>query len=312
MKRKGIAALLVAATFVFASFCLVVIDEREQAFRTLLDQSRPVLLGASLNTPVIDRPGIYVRIPGLHQLYRFDRRLQRFDAEPRELYTADKLKLEVDYYVVWRVEDPEEFFKSLRTVDRAQRRIDSITYGELREELARRSFEDLLSARREEILHSILKRSEDSLSRMGIAVHDVRIRRTDYPEVTLARIYERMRTERQRYAMKYRAEGEEQARAIRSKADEESVVIRAEAQRVSATMYGEGDAESARIFGEAHTQDPEFYAFVRSLDAYRRALNEQTTLVLSSESSFLDVLFGGASSSGGSGSKAPARAVTTP
>jgi len=119
----------------------------------------------------------------------------------------------------------------------------------------------------------------------------VRIGGTLYPEANIGRVFERMRTERSRFALKFRAEGEQQARGLRSKAEGESLVILAEAERASLRLRGEGDAEAARTYADVYGADPEFYGFVRSLEAYRKSLDPETTLVLSPRSSFLKYLF---------------------
>jgi membrane protease subunit HflC len=140
-------------------------------------------------------------------------------------------------------------------------------------------------------MQTIAQNSAAKLAPLGIQLVDLKIRRTDYPQANLDRIFQRMRTERQRFAKKFRAEGEESARTIRAKADRESQVLRADAQRRSAELRGEGDALAARIYAEAYGKDPEFYAFMRSLEAYQKALDDQTTLILSPKLPFLRYLF---------------------
>ena len=292
MRRRLLSLLLLATLGVAASFCIVIIDEREVAFRTILNESDPTLFGLHLNQPVIDQPGWYIRIPFLHQLYRYEGRRMRYDrADPLELQTSEKLLIEVDYYVVWRIVDPELYFKRIRTRDAALRRIDTITYSSVQQTLAKHTLAELLSEDREEITRTIAAISRAGLAPEGIDILDLRIRRTVYPEANLPRIYERMRTERNRFALKFRAEGEEQARAIRSNADQESLIIVSTAERDSARLRGDGDAEATRVYAEAYGRDREFYEFLRSLEAYKLALNHQTTLILSPDAPFLKYLF---------------------
>src|SRR5262249_34388240 len=149
---------------------------------------------------------------------------------------------------------------------------------------------DLLSAARQEVQKEIAAASAAKLGPQGIQVVDVRLAATLYPEENLARVYDRMRTERERFALKFRAEGEQQARALRSKADGESQVILAQADSESLRLRGEGDAQAAHIYSEAYAGDAEFFAFVRSLEAYRKSLDAQTTVVLSTRSGFLKYL----------------------
>ena len=291
MSRRIVTLLLLLTLAVIGSFCIVILDERQQAFRTLLNDPAPKLFGYSLNRAVLTEPGWYFRIPGLHQLYTYDRRLLRYEANPRDLYTSEKLLLEVDYYAMWRIADPRLFFESIRTLPEALGRLDTITYSELRKTLAQHTLADLLSAKRPEITRAITENSAAKLSPLGIELLDLKLRRTDYPEANVDRIFQRMRTERERFAKKFRAEGEEQARTIRANADRESQVVRAEATGESTTLRGQGDAEAAEIYARAYEKDPEFYAFMRSLEAYEKALDDETTLILSPKLPFLRYLF---------------------
>ena len=298
MRRRLLGFLLLATLGVAASFCIVIIDEREVAFRTLLNESDPVVFGLHVNPgsgdmpAVLDRPRWYVRIPFVHQLYRYEKRRMRYDrGDPLELQTSEKLLIEVDYYAVWRIADPERYFKSIRTRDAALRRLDTVTYSAVQQTLARHTLAALLSAKREEIARTITRNSVEGLRPDGIEVLDLRIRRTVYPEANLPQVYSRMRTERNRFALKFRAEGEEQSRAIRSAADRESLIIVSTADRDSAKLRGEGDAEATRIYAEAFGQDTEFYEFLRTLEAYKMALNDQTTLILSPDAPILKYLF---------------------
>lgn len=290
MIRSTLAGLALAVV-VGAAFCIVVLDEREQAFRTLLDQADYEVLGIHLNRSDLTEPGWYVRIPGLHQLYRYDRRLQRFDAEPQDLYTSEELLLEVDYFAMWRISDPGIFFRSNRTRDRALRRIDDVTYGKLREVLALNPLSALLSAGREALLQKITASCDRDLSPYGIQLVDLRIRQTDFPAENLKRVFSRMRADQERVAKKHIAEGKEQALETRSLADRQSRILLADAQRRSDEIRGEGDAKAARIYADAFGKDREFYAFVRSLEAYRQTLHKGTTLVVSPRAPFLRYLF---------------------
>jgi membrane protease subunit HflC len=297
--RRALAlVVLLAALGAAAFFCVVILDEREQGFRTLLNDPDFRVAGLALNRPLLDQPGWYLRIPGLHQLYRYERRLLRYDAEPRELYTQDKLLIQVDYYALWRIEDARLFFQKLRTYEDATRRIDTVTYSDVRSTLGQSPLSDLLSAKRAEVMRAIAQRADAELRPQGIRIVDLRLRGSDYPESNLPGILERMRSERQRFALRYRAEGDEASRSVRSGADRESQVLRAEASGQAQRIRGEGDARAAEIYAQAFGQAPEFYAFVRSLEAYRRSLDAHTTLVLSPKSPFLRYLFEGASAPG--------------
>jgi membrane protease subunit HflC len=289
--RRGVLLVLAAALVVAGSFCIVILDEREQAFRTLLSEAEYTVAGIPLNQPELTEPGWYIRIPVLHELYVYARRLQRFDSDPQDLYTAEELLLEVDYYAMWRIENPRQFFETNRTLSRALQRIDDVTYDNVRAELAQQRLSALLSAERDGILRSIAERSDEVLAPHGIRIADLRIRSIDFPEGNLEPVFQRMRSDQERVAKGHRAEGEEQARSIRSGADRESQVLRADARRESEEIRGEGDAEATAIYAEAFNQDPEFYSFLRSLEAYRGTIDEGTTLVISPKTPFLRHMF---------------------
>jgi membrane protease subunit HflC len=299
VSRRATLLLIVLFLAVAGSFCVVILDERQQAFRTLLDQSEVTLLGIRLNEPVLTDPGLCLRVPGLHEFYRYEKRLLRYDSRPRNLYTVEKELIDVDFYALWRISEPEKFFKKLRTQDNAGRKLDDVILSALRRLLAQSALKDLLTPKRAEILKEVTRASAKALGEFGVELHDVRIRHTDYPDANRERIFDRMRTERDRFARKARAEGGEQARRVRSSADRDSQVVRAEALRESLRIRGEGDAEAARIYADSYGEDPEFYSFVRSLEAYRNSLDEQTTLILSPSSPFLKYLFDGAARPGG-------------
>jgi len=299
MSRWITGLLLAAALVVFALFCVTIIDEREQGFRTFWNQAQPTLFGVALNRPNLTEPGWYIVIPVVHQLSRYPRQNILFHSSKRSLNTVERTLVDADYYVVWRISDPRRFFEANRREETAVQRIDELTYSEVRETVNKHGLADLLSPERDTVQREITAASNAKLAPLGIHVVDVRLGATLYPEENLSRVYERMRTERARFALKFRAEGEQQARALRSKADGESQVILAQAERESLRLRGEGDAEASRIYADAYAGDPEFYAFFRSLQAYRKALDAQTTVVMSPRSGFLRYLFdmgGGAKS----------------
>ena len=155
MTRRLVGLLLLLTGIVVGSFCIVILDEREQAFRTLLNNPNPILFGLSLNQAVLTEPGWYLRIPGLHQFRRYEKRLIRFDAEPRTVYLSQKLKVEVDYFALWKVADPQQFFESIRTYPEARGRLDTITDGEMRQVLGRYRLVDLLSDKRAMIMREV-------------------------------------------------------------------------------------------------------------------------------------------------------------
>jgi membrane protease subunit HflC len=284
MNRWMALGVALASLAVFGSFCVVILDEREQGFRTLLGSPDP--LGAVLTTP-----GPKLRIPGLHEIDIYEKRLQRYDSNPREVQLSDGKLMEVDYFVVYRIADPQVFRQQMRNEDRLLGFLDDNSFGPVRDVLAQYPLDALLSEQRVEIMDEIGAKMAASLKPLGVDVSDVLLRGTDYPEENLPQTYARMIKERERFARKFRAEGDEEARKVRSKADLESQVLRAGATRSATELRGEGDSEAARIYAEAYNRDPEFYAFTRSLEAYKLALDDQTTVILSPNVPFLRHLF---------------------
>ena len=243
----------------------------------------------------VTRPGWVLRlgIPVIERVERFEGRWFYLDTETQSIQTRDGEQLQIDNYVIWRIQDPKQYRASFPAGEgKARDRIDRIVRDDVREVIGRHVLGEVLKDRRKEIMAEITTRTREMLADFGIAVADVRINRTELPAGTEDSVYARMKTERERVAKGNRAEGEERARTIRAQADREARVIVAEAQRDAEIARGEGDAESARIYAEAYAEDPEFYAFVRSLEAYRKAIGEGTTLVLSPDSEFFRFLRG--------------------
>ncbi len=292
MSRRVVLLLLVALVPVLGAFGIVVLDERDQAFRTAFGDPDFKWFGLFQNPSVMNEPGIYLDVPMVHSLYVFDRRRMDYDARSFDVQTSENQLISVDYYTIWRIEDPRKVFEAFITTEGALQRLDAAARSNVREIINQHTLRQLLSEQREEMTREMVEKSNSELRPDGIEIVDLRIRRIDYPESNLAQIYNRMRTERQRFALKYRAEGEEQARTIRSLADRDAEVIAAEAEGHAARLQGEGDARAIRIYADAYSQDLEFYKFSRSLDAYRKALDDQTTLILSHDAPFLKYLFG--------------------
>ncbi len=239
---------------------------------------------------VVREPGLYWKLPFLEQVTYFDRRLLDYDASPKEILTIDKQQLVVDNYTRWRIIDPLQFYRTVRNENGAQSRLDDIVYSDLRETLGRHTLRDIVSDKRGDLMAEVTRRSAEKAKVYGIEVVDVRIKRADLPEKNEQTVFGRMRTERERQAKLFRAEGDEEARKIRSESDKAVRILMADAQQTSQITRGEGDAQAAGIFAEAYGRDPEFYAFQRSLDAYRTALAQGTTLILSPRSEFLRYL----------------------
>ncbi len=238
-------------------------------------------------------PGLSVMIPFLDDARTYDRRWLHNSTEALDIQTKDGEQLLIDNYTVWRIVDPRAFLASFPG-DRpaAEQRIDRVVRDEVREVIGRHTLTEVLKDQRVPIMEAISANVRAELAGTGIEVADVRINRTELPKSTEESVYARMTTERERLAKKNRAEGDERARRIRAEADREARVIVARARRDAEITRGEGDAEATRIYAEAYRQDPEFYAFRRSLEAYRKTIDGRTTLVLSPDAEFFRYLEG--------------------
>jgi membrane protease subunit HflC len=274
------------------------------------EQRIAVLLGDPVS--VIREPGVSITWPFV-VVQVFDGRWRQLSTEPRVVQTLDLEQIVVDHYAVWRIADPLQFRRRFPTgLVAAEMQIDEQVSGEVRDVIGRKRLMQVLKEEREAILAEIAEKSGAAAQGFGVEIRDVRINRTELPRATEENVYARMRAERERLARKYRAEGEERARAIRAEADREAQVIVARARRDAEIERGKGDAEAARIYAEAYSQDPDFYAFVRGLEAYRRTLGKDTTLVLSPNHEFFRLFQSGGELPAGSPPPRPPVAAPPP
>lgn len=239
---------------------------------------------------VVREPGLYWKIPFIQSVTYFDRRLLEQDTSPKEILTRDKQQLVVDNYTRWRIVDPLQFVRSVRDENGAQSRLDDIVYSNLRETLGRHTLREIVSQKRGELMQDVTRRSDEKAREYGIEVIDVRVKRVDLPEKNELNVFNRMRTERERLAKKFRAEGDEEARKIRSGSDKDVQILMADARQKAEVIRGTGDAQAVAIFADAYGRDPEFYEFVRTLEAYRKTLGTGTTAILSPDSDFFRLL----------------------
>jgi membrane protease subunit HflC len=261
-----IAVVLVVAGIV-AMNALFIVDQTEQALVLQFGQPRRV----------IRDPGLWVKRPFLEDVRRYDNRLLDFEPPPEEVIVSDQKRLVVDTYTRYRITDPLLFFQTVNSEAAVRARLSAMVNGSLRRVLGNVTLSALLSHQRSSIMTQIRDEVSDQGKGFGIDVIDVRIRRADLPEENNQAIYARMVSERQQQAAQYRGEGAEAAQNVRANADRERTVILAEAQRDAQRVRGDGDAESIRVYADAFGQDKEFFAFYRSMQAYRDALNGRTT-----------------------------------
>ena len=225
-------------------------------------------------------PGLHAKIPFVEQVTRYDIRLLTSDIKPGEYLTLDKKRLVADPISRWRIADPLEFFKTVTNEAGALARLEPIVLSELRDELAKNNFVDIISNQREAIMEATTRRVRAKATEYGIEVVDVKIMRADLPAEVQASVFARMKAERQRISRQYRAEGEELAAKVRAEADKEATIISAGAYAQSQKLMGEGDAQATAVYAKALEQDAEFYSFLRTLEAYKKFLPEKSTIVI--------------------------------
>ena len=236
-------------------------------------------------------PGLKTKIPFIQPAIKFDNRLQRFDVPPANFITLDKKNLVIDAYARYRITDPLLFLQNLLDLTEAGPKVGDIVTSELNKEVARDNQTDIISETREQVMErvtiaaqQIAATSGEAGRGLGIEIVDVRIKRADFPATIANSVFDRMNAERRRVANQERAEGERTKLEIESDADRQVEEIRAEAGRMALEIRGKAEGESIRIFAEAIQQDPEFYSFLRSLEAYQKLLTQGDTVVLDSES----------------------------
>lgn len=256
------------------------LDEQEQAIITQL--------GAYVRT--VTSPGLHLKLPLIQTVHRFDKRVFTTDAQPMEYLTLDKKRMSVDYVAHWSITNPLAFFMSVATVDGAKARIEDIVFSELRRELASREFAAITSELREPTMEAVANAARQRTADFGIALIDVRIKHADLPREVQQSVFARMVAERDRIAKRYRSEGAEEAAKIRAETDKQRDILLAQAYERSQRLRGEGDALATAIYAKAYSQDPDFYAFVRTLEAYDDMVTPETLLLLSGETSVFQLL----------------------
>lgn len=238
----------------------------------------------------LTEPGLKFKKPVFEEVTYFDKRLLDYDVPAREVITQDKKTILIDNFAKWRIVDALKVYKAFQTQRGALQRLDDIIYSELRVELGRHELLEIVSANRLLIMSEVAKRANEKASKYGLEVLDVRIKRADLPEQNAKAVFDRMQAERERIAKQYKAEGAEEAQKIRSEAEKDREILLANAYKTSQEIRGEGEAKAFKIYADAYRQDPKFFEFIRSMEAYRKTFSKNTTMVLSPDSEFLRFL----------------------
>ena len=260
------ASILVPQTF-------FKVDETETAIVTRFGE----IIGSSKMSP-----GLYIKTPFIDSVTYFDKRLLVFDAPPDSLLTKDKKNLEIDVYARGKITDPKVFYSTLRTEISGYNRVVDIVSSELRREIANDEQSEIISISREAIMNRVRDAVAPKLQEFGIELIDVRIKRADFPDAVADSVHKRMIAERERIANRERAEGAEYDLERRANADRTAIEIRTAAQRDAEIIKGCAEADSIKIYAGALEEDPEFYSFQRSLEAYKEYLASNTTIIGSS------------------------------
>ena len=276
-KLLAVIGVVVIAIGIAASSALFIVEQTQQAI--------VLRLGKPQNT--VQDPGLNFKYPFIEEVVFYEKRVLDLDPPTERVILADQKRLDVDSYARYRIIDPLLFYQTTRLVSGVPGKLSPIINSSLRRVLGNATLLDILSTKRDTIMVDIQKAVNDAVKRFGMEIVEVRVRRADYPGETRANIENRMKSERQREAKEFRAEGFELAEGIRADADKQKVVILAEAQKEAETLRGKGDGLAIQIYADAFGQDPDFFAFYRSMQAYRKALSSsETTMVLSPNSDF--------------------------
>ncbi len=269
---------------------LVVVLLLWQSFFIVHETEKALVLQLGVPQDIVYGPGLHFKLPFIQNVIYFDARILDYDARPTEAFTVDKKAIVLDNYARWRIENPLQFYRTMRTIPGAQARLDDVVYSQLRALVGGYTLTEVVSTHRAQIMEEVTKRVADLMQGFGVEVVDVRIKRTDLPAENQRAIFERMRAERERQAKQYRSEGVEESTRIRSDADRQRAVILAGAAKKSEVIRGEGDAIAAKTYADAFGQSPEFFEFQRGLDTLRKSLRNNSRIVLSQDNPVLKPL----------------------
>jgi membrane protease subunit HflC len=274
---------IVLGVLVVLAMSLFTVDQRQYAIIFQLGEIKEV----------IREPGLNLKWPLIQNVRFFDRRILTLDSvEPERFLTAEKKPVLVDSFVKWRIDDVQKYYISVGGDEMiAKTRLSQTVNSGLREEFGKRTVHDVVSGARDKIVADVQKKADADMRAIGVEIIDVRLKRVDLPAEVSEAVYRRMETERKRVANELRSQGAAEAEKIKADADRQREVIVAEAYRDAQKIKGEGDARAASIYGQAFGQNPEFYAFYRSLEAYRGSFrNRSDLLVIEPNSDFFKYL----------------------
>ncbi|MBV2092104.1 MAG: protease modulator HflC [Candidatus Thiodiazotropha sp. (ex Ctena orbiculata)] len=238
------------------------------------------------------KPGLHLMWPIINNVQTFDARIQTMDSRPERFLTAEKKDVIVDYFAKWRIANVAQYYRSTGgSLDKTARLLQERINTSLRDEFGKRTVQDVISGERTEIMAKLTKDADSMAAELGVEILDVRVKQIDLPPEVSESVYQRMRAERERVARDLRAKGAEAAERIRANADRERIVIVADAYKEAEVLRGEGDGKAAETYANAYRQNSEFYAFYRSLNAYKNSFQDSSdVMVLQPDSDFFRYL----------------------
>jgi membrane protease subunit HflC len=283
--RLGPVLIGIAAVLVVVMMSLYTVDQRERVVVFQLGEIKEI----------VSEPGLHVKWPLIQNVRSFDNRILTLDTPDTERYiTSEKKNVLVDSFVKWRIADVRQYYISVQGDEaRAQTRISQTVNSALRQEFGKRTVHDVVSGERDDIMRIVRDTLEEDAKRIGVSIVDVRLKRVELPQEVSESVYRRMEAERRAVAAELRSQGFSEAEKIRAEADRERQIIIAEAYRKAQTVKGEGDQKASAVYAKAFSENPEFYTFYRSLDAYKAGFNKKNdVLVLEPSSEFFKYLRG--------------------
>jgi modulator of FtsH protease HflC len=277
MKNFGVGIIVAFMALIMVTLSAYTVDEREYAIVFRLGEI----------VSVKKNPGLYFKMPFVENVRYFEKRIMTLNWEESDRFiTSEKKNVLVDSFVKWKIVDPAKYYVSVKGDEiLAERRLSQTVNDGLRAEFGKRTIHDVVSGERNQIMEILRQRANKDSQQMGIQILDVRLRRVDLPVEVSESVYQRMDAERKSVANELRSQGAAAAEKIRADADKQSEVIIAEAYRDAQKIKGEGDAKASEIYADAYNKNPEFYAFYRSTDAYKKSFNSKSDIMVIDQSS---------------------------
>ncbi|MBI0409592.1 MAG: protease modulator HflC [Nitrosospira sp.] len=277
MKNSSTLIGIIGALLFLGSSSLYIVDQRQQAIVFQLGEV----------VDVKSAPGLYFKLPLVQNVRFFESRIMTMDTvEPERFITSEKKNVLVDLFVKWRIVDVKQYYISVRGDEMlAQNRLAQTVNSSMRDEFGNRTVHDVVSGERDKIMEIMRQKADADARKIGVEVVDVRLKRVDLPMEVSESVYRRMEAERKRVANELRSTGSAESEKIRADADRQREVLLAEAYRTAQEVKGQGDAKSSSIYAAAFQQNPEFYSFYRSLEAYKQTFRNKTDMMVLEPSS---------------------------